>query len=66
MTKEQFAQMKEGSIFINAARGTCVVIEDLAEALKSGHLAGAAVDVFRKSLKQTVKNSFLHYATFQT
>ena len=51
MTKEKFAQMKEGAIFINAARGTCVVIEDLADALKSGHVAGAAVDVFPKEPK---------------
>ncbi|MCP5774558.1 phosphoglycerate dehydrogenase, partial [Klebsiella pneumoniae] len=51
MTKDQFAQMKEGSIFINAARGTCVVIEDLADAIKSGHIAGAAVDVFPKEPK---------------
>jgi D-3-phosphoglycerate dehydrogenase len=51
MAKEQFAQMKEGAIFINAARGTCVVIEDLADAIKSGHIAGAAVDVFPKEPK---------------
>lgn len=50
-TKEQFSKMKPGSIFLNAARGTCVVIEDLAEAIKSGHLAGAAVDVFPKEPK---------------
>ena len=49
--KEQFAQMKEGSIFINAARGTCVIIEDLADAIKSGQIAGAAVDVFPKEPK---------------
>ncbi len=51
LAKEQFAQMKEGAIFINAARGTCVVIEDLADAIKSGHIAGAAVDVFPKEPK---------------
>lgn len=51
MAKEQFAKMKEGVIFINAARGTCVVIEDLAAAIQSGHIAGAAVDVFPKEPK---------------
>lgn len=49
--KEQFAKMKEGAIFLNAARGTCVVIEDLADAIKSKHLAGAAIDVFPKEPK---------------
>ncbi len=43
---EQFSKMKPNSIFINAARGTVVVIDDLATALESGHLAGAAIDVF--------------------
>ncbi|KPZ73547.1 D-3-phosphoglycerate dehydrogenase [Shewanella sp. P1-14-1] len=42
----EFAQMREKSIFINASRGTVVDIEALSEALKSGHLAGAAIDVF--------------------
>lgn len=51
MGAEQFAQMKQGSIFINAARGTCVVIDDLAAALESGHIAGAAIDVFPKEPK---------------
>ena len=51
MGAEQFAQMKKGSIFINAARGTCVVIDDLAAALESGHIAGAAIDVFPKEPK---------------
>lgn len=43
---ERFAQMKEGSVFINLARGFVVDIPALVEALKSGHLKGAAVDVF--------------------
>lgn len=43
---EQFAQMKEGSIFLNLARGTVVDIDALADALRSKKLIGAAVDVF--------------------
>merc|ERR1719229_918005 len=46
MGKEQIAQMKKGSYLLNASRGNVVVIPALAEALKSGHLRGAYVDVF--------------------
>ncbi|WP_144212774.1 phosphoglycerate dehydrogenase [Shewanella donghaensis] len=42
----EFAQMRAKSIFINASRGTVVDIDALSDALKSGHLAGAAIDVF--------------------
>lgn len=48
---EQLAQMKKGAIFINAARGQCVDIEALADAIKSKHLNGAAIDVFPKEPK---------------
>jgi len=46
ISESQLSQMKGGSILINASRGTVVDIDALAEALKSGHLAGAAIDVF--------------------
>ena len=43
---EQFSKMKPGSILMNASRGTVVDIDALAEALQSGKLLGAAIDVF--------------------
>ncbi len=46
--KEQFALMKDGVVFLNASRGTVVKIDDLCEALRSGKVRGAAVDVFPK------------------
>jgi D-3-phosphoglycerate dehydrogenase len=46
MAATQFEQMKPNSIFINAARGTVVDIDALCDALSSGKLLGAAIDVF--------------------
>ena len=43
---EEIAQMKPGSILINASRGKVVEIAPLAEAIKAKKLLGAAVDVF--------------------
>ena len=42
----EIAQMRAGSFVINAARGGLIDEEALAAALESGHLAGAACDVF--------------------
>jgi D-3-phosphoglycerate dehydrogenase len=42
----EIASMKKGSYLINNSRGTVVDLDALANALKSGHLRGAAVDVF--------------------
>ncbi len=43
---EQIAQMKDGAVLINCARGAIVDNEALAEALNTGKLAGAGIDVF--------------------
>ncbi|MCW2708485.1 MAG: D-isomer specific 2-hydroxyacid dehydrogenase NAD-binding [Frankiales bacterium] len=44
--EEQFARMRQGSIFLNLSRGFVVDHEALARHVESGHIAGAAVDVF--------------------
>ena len=43
---EQIARMKKGACLLNASRGTVVDIDALAAAIKSGHIGGAAVDVY--------------------
>ncbi|MFT6090232.1 phosphoglycerate dehydrogenase [Sulfitobacter sp.] len=48
LSKEALAKTKKGVRIINCARGGLVDEEALAEALKSGHVAGAAFDVFKE------------------
>jgi len=43
---KEFATMKKGSIFLNLSRGFVVDVDALNDAMNSGHIAGAAVDVF--------------------
>ena len=46
LTAKDFALMKPSAVIVNAARGPVVNTADLAEALKNGVIAGAAVDVY--------------------
>jgi D-3-phosphoglycerate dehydrogenase len=44
--ERELMAMRRGAYLLNASRGSVVVIEALAAALRAGHLAGAAVDVY--------------------
>ncbi len=43
---EEIAKMKPGACLLNASRGTVVAIDALADGIRSGHIGGAAVDVY--------------------
>ncbi|KAL9080259.1 MAG: hypothetical protein Q9159_007631 [Coniocarpon cinnabarinum] len=60
--KELISKMKKGSWLINTARGAIVVKEDVADALKSGHLRGYGGDVWFP--QPAPKDHPLRYAQF--
>lgn len=51
--EEQFSHMKQGAIFINLSRGFVADLDALKRHLDSGHISGAAVDVFPTEPKKT-------------
>lgn len=56
--RKELAAMRRGAHLINAARGTVVDIDALADAVKSKHLGGAAIDVFPQEPK-TANDEFV-------
>ena len=56
--KAELRAMKRGAYLINNSRGTVVDLDALAEALRDGHIAGAAVDVF--PVEPTSNNERFH------
>ena len=55
MNKNTLGKMKKGAMLINCARGGIVNEEDLFAALSTGHLGGAALDVFSKEPAGEIK-----------
>jgi D-3-phosphoglycerate dehydrogenase len=54
--EKEISMMKKGSYLLNASRGSVVVIPALRKALESGHLAGAAVDVYPQEPQENTNN----------
>lgn len=56
---ETIAKMKDGVVFINVARGKCMDSQAVADALKSGKISGAAIDVYPNEPLTKETNPFL-------
>ena len=53
LDKKNLAKTKKGVRIVNCARGGLIVEQDLKEAIESGHVAGAALDVFEEEPAKT-------------
>lgn len=58
LSAPQFSAMKDGAYVINASRGTVVDIPALVQAMKSGKIAGAALDVYPHEPSKNGENLF--------
>jgi D-3-phosphoglycerate dehydrogenase / 2-oxoglutarate reductase len=52
--REELAKMKEGAYLLNLSRGTVVDLDALASTIKSGHIGGAALDVYPEEPESNV------------
>jgi D-3-phosphoglycerate dehydrogenase len=65
ISRQVIAGMKPGSYIVNTARGELLDWDALLDALKSGHLAGAALDVFEGEFAPDFNQTFTDHPLLQ-